>query len=395
MGNNGLPYWVATACLAYLQIGENMNWHEEKVIVFGGGGFLGRYLIEALQKLGCTDIRSFGRSAQPENKALGVDVVRGDLASATDVSQACKDCTMVFHTAAKAGVWGSESDYFRTNVTGTENVIAGCVANEIEYLIFTSSPSVSYHPSQHIENRDESHPYPEKYLAPYPKTKALAEQMVMKANGTIIGNCCDTPKALKTVSLRPHLLWGPRDPHLLSRLIERARDKKLVIVGDGSAKVDLTFIENVAESHICAAESLKKSDTAAGKVYFITDDEPVVLWDWINGLLGKCGLEPVSRKIPYRAAYAIGAVMELIYTIFPVKGEPKLTRFLSGQLAHSHYFDISAAKRDLNYQPRVSQSEAMTKTLNWLKEKYDLQTSPDAQKKQVRKGMTKTGLIQE
>lgn len=337
---------------------ERMDWRKETVLVTGGGGFLGRYIVRRLLKLGCKSLRIFGRSLQPDLENIGVKVFQGDLRADEKVEGACEGATTVFHTAAKAGVWGKWKDYYEINVTGTANIISACRKKNVPYLVYTSSPSVALS-SVDVEGADETIPYPENYLAHYPRSKALAEKMVLAA---------DSPD-LATVSLRPHLIWGPGDPHLLPRLIERAKKGKLMRVGNGKNIVDLTYVENAAQAHILAAESLCSSSRVPpvhGKAYFISDGKPVVLWDWVNNLLERLDIQPVKRGISYLKAYQIGAVMELVFTLLPFLGEPPMTRFVAGQLSHSHYFNISAARSDIGYGPVISSEDALDKTVEYL-----------------------------
>ncbi len=332
-----------------------MNWNNEKVLVTGGGGFLGRKIIGDLAGLGCASIRSIGRKPQPELEKIGIEVLCGDIQDAAFVTKACESRTIVFHTAALAGIWGKYKDFYGINVIGTQNIIEASKKKGACTLVHTSSPSVAY--SGNTENADESAPYPEKYLAYYPETKAIAERMVMKANSADFA----------TVAIRPHLIWGPGDPHLLPRVIERAKQGKLAQVGDGRNLVDMTYIDNASQAHVLAAEALRTSQKANGKVYFVSDGRPVVLWEWINNLLRELGISPVEKKISYGTAYKIGAALEFVYNILPISGEPPMTRFVAGQLAYSHYFNISAAKNDLGYAPKISPGEAFKRTVEWLK----------------------------
>ena len=333
-----------------------MNWKEKTVLVTGGGGFLGRYIVERLLELECKKVKSLGRSAQPELEKLGVEVISGNVADSDTVLKACKDCNIVIHTAAKAGVWGAYNDFYSANVTGTENIIAGCRENKVEYLINTSTPSVVCSEND-IENGNEDIPYPDNYPAYYPRTKAIAEKMISDSSSD----------GLKTVSLRPHLIWGVRDPHILPRILQRARKKRLMQIGDGENIVDLTHVKNAAEAHIKAVEALLENPSISGRNYFISDDAPVNLWTWINEFLEKMGVEEISKSIPFKRAYRIGRIMEFFFRILPFKGEPPMTRFVAIQLAHSHFFNISAAKKDLNYQPSVDCEKELEKTIDWLK----------------------------
>jgi len=319
-----------------------------RTLVTGGGGFLGLYLVEGLVAAG-HQVRVLCRGRYAALEALGVETVRGDLRDATVVSAACNGVDVVFHTAAIPGVWGPRSLYFGINVTGTQNVVAACEKQGVRRLIYTSSPSVIYDGSEHV-NGTESLPYPSRWLCHYPQSKALAEQAVLAAAHS--GD-------LRTVSLRPHLIWGPRDNHLIPRLILAARQGRLRQVGDGQNLVSVAYVENVAAAHLLAEESLRASPAISGKAYFINEPEAVNLWDWINLLLYRSGLPPVTGRISASAAWRLGAILEGAWTLLRLRGEPPMTRFVASQLAGSHYYSVSAAERDFGYRPTVSISEGL------------------------------------
>ena len=259
----------------------------------------------------------------------------------------------VFHIAAKAGHWGKWEDYYSANVTGTANIIAACQNLGIPRLIYCSSPSVIFDNTSH-EGVNESHPYPQSYESPYPHTKALGEKLVIAANSP----------TLSTVSLRPHLVIGPRDRHLLPRVLEAARNGTLPQIGDGSNRVDISYVEDVARAFLLAADRLSPGSPVAGSVYFISQDEPVVLWPWIGELLAKVNLPPIRLKISHPLARTAGAAMEWLYSHFDIKGEPRLTRFLASEFALSHWYDISRAKIELGFIPQYTMDQALEKTLS-------------------------------
>ena len=325
----------------------------QKVLVTGGGGFLGGAIVELLVERG-DRVRSFSRSYYPELASVGVEQFQGDISDKTSVANACSGVDLVFHVAAKAGVWGDYSEYFKTNVTGTKNVIAACIKHRVSRLVYTSSPSVIFNGTD-MEGVDESVPYSNKFYAHYPKTKAIAEQYVIKA----------ARDDLMTIVLRPHLIWGPRDSHLVPRIIARA--KRLVRVGDGKNLVDTIYIDNAADAHILAADRLEENHKLSGNVYFISQGEPVPLWDMVNDILKVAGFAPVKRSISRRTAWVIGAMLEACYKLFKLSGEPQMTRFVAEELATAHWFDINAAKKDLGYVPRVSTEEGIRLLEDWLK----------------------------
>jgi nucleoside-diphosphate-sugar epimerase len=312
-----------------------------KCLVTGGGGFLGLAIVKQLHSHGHT-IRTFQRGRYPELEALGVETVQGDITDGAAVNVAVHGMNVVFHVAAKPGVWGTYADFHAPNVIGTQNVIAACRGAKVGRLIFTSSPSVVF--TGHNENGiTESAPYSKRFLAHYPKTKAIAEQLVIGAN---------SPE-LATVSLRPHLIWGPNDPHLVPR-------KNLV---------DSTYIDNAAHAHVLAAERLEPGSAIAGKAYFISNGEPIPMADLIRRILGAAGIEPVIPTLNQHLAYAAGTAMELTHKLLRLKHEPLLTRFVARQLSTAHWFDISAAKRDLGYEPQVTIEEGMRRLSKSLRER--------------------------
>ncbi len=318
-----------------------------KALVTGGGGFLGGAIVRMLRQRGQA-VRSFSRQRYPHLDELQVEQVQGDLADAASVERAIDGCDIVYHVAAKAGVWGRWRDFYSANVAGTENIVNACRKRGVQRLVFTSSPSVVYHGGD-LEGVDESIPYPAKLEAHYAHTKALAEQLVLTANGP----------NLATVALRPHLIWGPGDPHLIPRLLERARKGKLRRIGRSAKKVDVMYIDNAAHAHVLAGERLQLGSAIAGKAYFLSQGEPVMLWDFINRILATAKLPPVEQSIPYSVAWTIGALCEAAYGLLRLRTEPPMTRFVARQLATSHWFDISAARRDLGYEPLVSTEEGL------------------------------------
>lgn len=319
----------------------------ERVLVTGGGGFLGRALCRALREHGHR-VHSYSRQRYPDLESWGVTCHQGELTDLEQLKRAAEGCDVVFHVAAKAGVWGAYAAYHRVNVLGTQSVINTCQQLGIPRLIYTSSPSVVYS-GHHEEGIDESAPYPKRYLAAYPQTKAQAERLVLAAN---------SPR-LATVALRPHLIWGPGDPHLLPRLIRQVRSGRLCQIGSGNNLVDTTYIDNAVAAHLSALMHLSPEAACAGKTYFIANGEPIPLWELIAQLLRCVGLELPRRRVSRHWAYGIACLLEMIYTLLPGDKEPPLTRFVVRQLTTAHWYDLSAARRDLGYLPQVGLQEGL------------------------------------
>ena len=315
-------------------------------LVTGGGGFLGQAIVEQLVARG-DRVRSFARGRYAALERRGVECLQGDVRDADAVRAACDGIDVVFHTAALAGIWGPWKDYYTINVVGTHNVIDACRAQRVGRLVFTSSPSVTFDGTSQ-EGVDES-ALPSRWLAHYPHTKALAEQAVLAAADDRLATC----------ALRPHLIWGPGDRHLIPRLMARASAGQLRRVGDGTNRIDMIYVDNAAQAHLTAADALAPGSPVVGRAYFISQGEPVRCWPWIDQILALAGLPAVERSISLPAAWRIGAVLEAVYAALRLKGEPRMTRFLAAQLGTSHYFDIGRARRDFGYEPSVSTAEGM------------------------------------
>lgn len=325
-----------------------------KALVTGGGGFLGKAIVKRLCERG-DEVRSFSRNQHPALSEMGVEHCRGELGDAEAVARAAEGCDIIFHVAAKAGVWGPFDEFYRANVIGTQNVLAACRQHGIKRLVHTSSPSVVFDGTD-MEGVDESVPYPEHFEAFYPQTKAEAERLVLQAND----------ETLATVALRPHLIWGPGDNHLVPRILERGAKGALRKLGTRECLVDTIYIDNAAMAHLQAADHLDIGSGVAGKAYFLAQGEPLPIWEVVNRILDAGGIAPVTRTISPNLAYQLGAVLEKVYRFLNLPGEPRMTRFVAKELSTSHWFDLTAARRDFGYQAEVSFDEGIERLRSWL-----------------------------
>lgn len=325
-------------------------------LVTGGGGFLGRAIVKRLLAEG-RQVRVVGRSPQPDLEKLGVTFVQGDMADPHVAARAVEGCETVFNVAAKAGVWGAYTDFFYANVLATHMVMHRAEAAGVKYFVHTSTPSVVYN-GRALAGADESLPYTTAKICPaaYPVTKAVAEDIVLTADS----------ENFRTCALRPHLIWGVGDNHLVPRIVARAKSGRLRIVGSGTNRVDMTHVDNAAHAHLLAERALV-SGAARGKAYFLSDDAPVALWPWVDDLLVRLDVPPVTKSVPVGFAYAGGAAAEVFWKITGRAGEPPMTRFVAAELAKDHWFSIAAAKRDLGYAPLVDNEKAMNELVAWMK----------------------------
>ncbi len=324
----------------------------ERVLVTGAGGFLGGAIARLLVKEGYA-VRHLSRRAYPGLATLGIEQHQGSLEDSGAVRLAARGCDAVLHVAAKAGMWGPLGEYWRANVLGTRRVIEACRREGVGRLVVTSSPSVVFHHGDQ-QGIDETTPYPTHHENLYSRTKAQAERESLRANGP----------DLAVTALRPHLIWGPGDPHLLPRLVARNRAGRLRRVGPGGL-VDTTCVENAAHAHLLALSRLCPGATCAGKAYFIANNAPMNLWELVNALLVAVGEKPVEKSISPRLAFAAGVAAEILWGCLRLPGEPPLTRFVARELATAHWFDLTAARRDLGYQPVISLTDGLARLGTW------------------------------
>jgi len=338
------------------------------VFVTGASGFIGGKLAERLLADG-RRVRVLSRRPLPELEARGAEVIPGDLDDVHALRRGCASCESVFHVAGRVGVWGPRAEFFHVNVDGTKNVISACREAGVLRLIYTSSPSVVYSGGD-LRNVNESAPLCLQAPCAYPTSKAAAELEVLSANG----------RNFATIALRPHLVWGPGDKNVVPRVLALARSGKLKIIGAGENKVDVTHITNVVDAHLLAEGALLSGSTVpfksaagsvapedisrlpqnpGGRAYFITNGEPVLLWQWINNLLMELNEPPVTKHVSLSTAYFAGGVLEAMWRILPLKGEPPMTRFVAKEMATDHWFDITAARRDLAYHPLMTVADGV------------------------------------
>lgn len=328
-----------------------------RILVTGGGGFLGGAIVRQLLSESYL-VRTCQRGQYPELDALAVEVHIGDLSVPEVAQQAVKGCDAVFHVAAKAGVWGSYRQYHDANILSTKNIIEACQYHQVRRLIYTSTPSVVFNGCNE-DGIDETISYTNRCFNHYQRTKIIAEKMVLEANS----------ENLATVALRPHLIWGPRDPHLMPRMLTAAQQNRLYFLDQGECMIDCCYIDNAALAHILAFQKLEIGNHISGKAYFISNDEPIEIKKFVNHILNANNMPPVDQYISSTLAYYIGFLLEIIYHIFFIPSEPPMTRFVAKQLSTSHWFKLDNSKQDFNYYPPISIQQGMLKLKQYLAEK--------------------------
>ncbi|XP_068596661.1 sterol-4-alpha-carboxylate 3-dehydrogenase, decarboxylating [Brachionichthys hirsutus] len=326
----------------------------KRCAVIGGSGFLGRHLVEKLLDRGYTvsvfDIRK-------SYELPGVAFYRGDLCDQQALLPALEAVSLVFHCASPAPACDDRELFKRVNIDGTRTVIQACTEAGVQKLVLTSSASVVYE-GRDIKNGKEDLAYAKKPLDFYTETKIEQEKLVLEA--------CGPGNGLLTVAVRPHGIFGPRDPQLVPVLVDMARRGRMTfIIGDGTNLVDFTFVENVVHGHILAAESLQPGSSTCGKAYHITNDEPVRFWDFLSELLVGLGYKPPRYHLPYPLVYGLALLLWLLALILRplVSFKPTFTPMRVALAGTYHYYSCDRAKRDLGYKPVVGLKEGIQRTV--------------------------------
>lgn len=328
-----------------------------RILVTGGGGFLGTYIITELLKNPTYIVTNFSRHSYSHLEDIGVPTIKGDLKKKEDVERALdQGFDAIFHVAALAGVWGKYEDYYGINYLGTKNLIEAAKAKGVSRFVYTSTPSVVFNKDD-LLGVGEEQPYATEFLNAYSETKTMAEKLVLEMNDG---------KSFMTCAIRPHLIWGPGDPHLFPRVIQKGKEGKLKIVGDGENLVDIVFVENAALAHVLAFEKLTPGSPVCGEAYFVGQERPVKLWGFINQVLSQVKVDPVISSIDISTAYRLGWLLEKIFKFLGIqKPEPPMTRFVALNLGKSHYFSHAKAKKHFGYEPRVSIEEGLKRTFSY------------------------------
>lgn len=327
----------------------------QNILVTGAGGFLGRYIVKLLQARG-HNVIGLGRTKHQDLIDNGVRWIQADIRDKKSLNSALKNIDSVFHCASKVAMWGEWSEFESINIHGTENLLNACLENNVKKFIYTSTPSVVFGQSS-IDGGDERLPYPTQSLSMYGRSKAMAERKVLEINQSRLLSC----------AIRPHLIFGPGDDHLVPRLVQAAKDGKLKIIGDGNNLVDVIAVENAAHAHLLAFEQLEEGSPLCGQAYFVAQDKPVKLWDFTNHLLKIHHVEPIKKNISFKLAYFIGWLCESVAKMIGYKKDKlPMTRFVAMQLSKSHWFYHTKAKKDFSYEPIISTEQALSHYQNYL-----------------------------
>jgi len=322
-----------------------------RVLVTGAGGFLGRAVVRRLNDAGHVVV-ALVRDDVANVGVDGIETRTGDIVNLDAMAQAVAGCDAIVHCAAHVTPFGRIDDYYDVNVRGTDNLLAACEIAGVRKFVFTSCAGVVLDRGD-LNGVNETQRMPARAPTPYLSTKATAERHVLAANGSDFA----------TVALRPHLLWGPGESTLLPRLAALAKAGKLRLFGEAGKKIDSCYVDNAADAHLAALERLEPGAAIAGKAYFITQGEPASIEGFVNGLLRAAGYPAETRRLSTPVARVLASTAPLRRA---VGADPLVTGDLLALFGQATWFNIAAARRDLDYQPRVAMAEGFARVSSYL-----------------------------
>lgn len=322
-----------------------------KILITGGTGFLGKATALRLKSLG-HEVAVIGRNqkAGSEVAAHGIEFIKADLSERDNIIAACKGCEIVIHCAALASPWGEYDVFYQANVIGTRNVLAGCKAHRIRRLVNISTPSI-YFDYKHRTNIKETDPLPTP-ATHYAATKLEADREVEAARAW----------GLETISIRPRAIFGPGDRTVLGRLLRMAEKGKVPLINSGVSLVDMTYIDNCVDAILLC---INAPAHALGKTYNITNGEPITTRQMLESVCKELNLTVQYQNMPFPVAYVYAAVTEMMHKLRGKPGEPEVTKYAVGLMSKSQTLDITAARQDLGYAPKVTLREGFRRLADW------------------------------
>lgn len=339
-------------CGDILRITEWFEMDIKKVLITGGGGFLGRAVAKKCVERGYK-VWSLSRNTYPALTAMGVVQIQGDVTHAMDVQKACKGKDVVFHLAARKGGWGRLSKFYKTNVKGTRNVIEACKNAKVRVLVYTSSTRATMDQNGcYADGMGKD--YPDRFQNNFAMSKAFAEQAVLKAS----------TQDFRCIVLRPHMIWGPGDTSVIPGLFKHRR--WIFKIGNGQNKVSGIYIDNAADAHLLAAVKAFSDERLSGKVFVLAQDEPLILWDFIGKIETWTGKKMVLMSLPKSVVMPVGKMVECFFRLTDINRTPCLSRNIVIELADSHVFNINDLNCSLGFLPSVSVQKGFELYGAWL-----------------------------
>lgn len=322
------------------------------VLVTGATGFLGQHLTQRLSELG------YQVTATGRNRAIGkqleekkITFIPADLRDSTAIRALCRNQDVVVHCGALSSPWGNRQDFYQINYLGTKHVIEGCKHHHVQRLIYVSTPSI-YNQSNNQLDLTEQSPIPKRKINAYAHTKWLAEQAIDKAY----------QEGLPVITIRPRAIFGPKDSAIFPRLLQAYHRGGIPLFKGGTNQIDLTYVDNAVDALIRCIQAPQR---CLGKKYNITNDDPRPFLELLQILFRELEIPLKTKKIPYPIAYWAASIMEVSYRLLAPSKEPPFTRYAINVIGVSQTFDISLAKQELGYVPRISIEEGIQRFADW------------------------------
>ncbi len=313
------------------------------MFITGGSGFVGGALISAWAKRGVVKAMARSDTSATTVTELGAEAVRCSLESVT--ADHLQGCDTVIHAAARVEEWGTREEFWQANVAGTERLLAAAHQAGVATFLHVSTDSVLF-TGDHLRNVDETAPYPPRSSFPYAASKAEAERLVLAANEA----------TMRTVAVRPVLIWGPGDRTVLPVLAELVRDNKFVWIDHGRTRVSTTHIDNLVHG-----VALAISQGKGGQAYYLSDDETLTQREFVSRYLATVGAEPTDRSLPGPVARVAANIVEPVWQRFRPASPPPFTRLAAYLLSRESTVSIDKAKRELGYTPVVTINEGLAR----------------------------------
>jgi nucleoside-diphosphate-sugar epimerase len=323
------------------------------ILITGGNGFVGRYVISALQDRG-DQVRVLALPGEDVGwlQERGVAVYHGDIRAPESLTQPARGADAVLHLAAMMDVWRPIEDYRAVNVTGTENVCRAALAGGVRRLVHMSSSSVyGVDLGRPADEGFPLAPFPD----PYPVTKAEGDKLVQRMIAE---------DHLPAVIIRPDQIFGPGDHLHFGKMADRLRTGRGIVVGSGGNAMPFVYVTDVVRGLLLALDH----DSAVGEAYNITNDNPLTQEQMLHAISHDVGASPPRYHIPYRALYAAGYLAERAAMLAPSRARPPITRLGVAFFGTENRYAIDKARRELGYRPQVPLREAVRITAAWYRQ---------------------------
>jgi len=332
-----------------------------RIFVTGASGFVGGHVAEALAKRFVVRAMARSERADAAVRALGAEPVRCDLATVR--AEHLAGCDVVVHCAAFVEEWGTRAQFWEGNVEGTTRLLEAARAAGVSRFVHIGTEAALFDGSDLIDI-DESRPYPATQPFLYGETKAEAERRVLAA---------DAP-GFATLSLRPRLVWGPRDATVLPAVLRAARAGSFAWIDGGARRTSTTHVDNLV-----AAVEAALTRGGGGRAYFVADDGVRSLREFLSALAATEGATLPARSVPGWLARAMAAVVEVTWRALGRSDAPPMTRFAASMLSAEVTVRTGRARAELGYVPVVSADAGLRALRDRAGDAASAQTRPASQ----------------